>query len=107
MRLWVVALAALAAVRAAIALGALAASGDQLPGLPRYRFVALTGDATGYYAATREFMAAWGRLPVPFVGVLALATAVGAVLLVREWRRRPDRRGGLGLSAALGAAPLL
>jgi len=106
MRLWVVALAALAAVRAAVALGALAASGEQLPGLPRYRFMALPGDATGYYAATREFMAAWGRQPVLVVAVLALATVAAAVLLVRAWRRRPDRRPWLVVSATLGASLL-
>jgi hypothetical protein len=106
MRLWVGALAALVAVRAAIALGALAASGEQLPGLPRYRFVALPGDATGYYAATREFMAAWGRLPVLVVAVLALATVAAALLLVRAWRRRHDRRSWLVVGAASGASLL-
>src|SRR5918994_5045202 len=74
-RRWLLVVAALAALRTAVPLAALAASGEQLPGLPRYRFVALPGDATGYYAATREFMAAWGRLPSVAVAVLALATA--------------------------------
>ena len=103
---WLLALGALAAVRAAVALAALAASGEQLPGLPRYTFVALPGDATGYYAATREFMAAWGRLPVAAVALLALATVAGAVVLVREWRRRRERRAWLVVCAAAGASLL-
>ncbi|MDQ3821879.1 MAG: hypothetical protein M3321_01395, partial [Actinomycetota bacterium] len=51
------AVGALAAVRVAIPLAALAASGRALPGLPRYEYDGLTGDATGFYAATREFIA--------------------------------------------------
>lgn len=93
------ALAGLAALRAAIPLAALAASGDQLPGLPRYRFVAQSGDATGYYAATREFMAAWGRLPPALVAALAIGSIAGAVLLVRSWGRRPERRAWLVIAA--------
>jgi len=92
MKRWTIAIAALAAFRAGVALAALAAHDRALPGLPRYRFVALPGDATGYYAATREFMAAWGRLPLAVFGLVVLATAAGAVLVVREWRRRPGRR---------------
>ena len=105
-RNWWLVLAALAAVRVGVALAALAASGEQLPGLPRYRFLALPGDATGYYAATREFMAAWGRLPLVVVGLVACSTAAGAILLAREWRRRPDRRPWLVVGAAAGAASL-
>ena len=51
MNRWLAALVALAAVRAAIPLAALAAEGSSLPGSPRYDFVGLTGDATGCYAA--------------------------------------------------------
>jgi hypothetical protein len=105
-RAWWALLAGLCALRAGVALAALAASGEQLPGLPRYRFLALPGDATGYYAATREFMAAWARLPVVVVGVLALSTLAGAVLLVRAWRRRPARRPWLVVAAAAGCSAL-
>jgi hypothetical protein len=105
-RRWLLVVAALAALRTAVPLAALAASGEQLPGLPRYRFVALPGDATGYYAATREFMAAWGRLPVAAVFVLALAAVACAFVLVREWRRRPARRPWLVVAAALAASLL-
>jgi hypothetical protein len=107
MRLWVVALVGLAAFRTAIPLAALAASGEQLPGLPRYRFVALSGDATGFYAATREFMASWGRLPVALVVALALVGLLGGGLLVRIWRRRPDRRPWVVVAAALGTASIV
>ncbi|MGH3102668.1 MAG: hypothetical protein ACRDN6_01040, partial [Gaiellaceae bacterium] len=80
---WFAALATLGAIRVAIPLAALAAEGSSLPGLPRYDFVALTGDATGYYAAAREFMAAWGRLPPVLVAALAVAAVAAGVLLVR------------------------
>jgi hypothetical protein len=103
----VVALAGLAALRTSIPLAALAASDDQLPGLPRYRFVALSGDATGFYAATREFMASWGRLPVALVAALALVGLLGGALLVRIWRRRPDRRPWVVVAAALGTASIV
>jgi hypothetical protein len=106
MRLWLAVLAVLAALRAAVPLAALAASGEQLPGLPRYSFVALTGDATGYYAATREFMAAWGRLPLLVVAALALCVVAGAVLLVRAWRRRPEQRAWLVVAAGAVASSL-
>jgi hypothetical protein len=96
--LWAV--AALAAFRAAVPLAALAASGRQLPGLPRYEYVGLTGDATGYYAAAREFMASWGRLPVLVVALLALGVLAGAVALAWAWRSRPGRRPWLVASAA-------
>jgi hypothetical protein len=106
MKRWAIAIALLAAFRAAVALAALAAHGDQLPGLPRYRFVALPGDATGYYAAAREFMAAWGRLPVAVFGLVVLAALAGAVLLVREWRRAPHRRPWLVVAGCAGASAL-
>lgn len=97
---WQGALAALVAVRVAIPLVALAASGHALPGMPRYDFVALTGDATGFYAAAREFMAAWGRLPVGVVAALALVVLASAVVLVLLWRRRADLRPWLVAGAA-------
>jgi hypothetical protein len=76
-------LALLVAVRVAIPLAALAASGSKLPALPRYRFVALTGDATGFYAAARELIAS---LAAP---VLAVALVVVAALWWRGRLRSP------------------
>jgi len=88
-RIWI-ALAVLAAVRVAIPLAELAHA--DFPGLPEYRRHGLSGDATGFYAATREFLAAWGRLPRVGLALLALFTLAFCVWLVREWTRRPERR---------------
>src|SRR5436305_7541285 len=96
-------LAFLAAIRVAIPLAAYADAGSKLPGLPSFsrpaRDGGLSGDATGFYAATREFMAAWGRMPRGVLALdllLALGAAVAIVLL---WRRRPDRRPWLAAAA--------
>jgi hypothetical protein len=103
---WWSALAFLMAVRLAIPLAAYAAHGSKLPGIPRFtrpaRDGGLMGDATGFYAATREFMAAWGRMPRTILGldVLFVLAAVAAIAVV--WRRRPDLRSWLP-AAALGA----
>lgn len=97
--LWAV--AGLAVFRAAVPLAALAASGHALPGFPRYEYDGLTGDATGFYAATREFMASWGRLPPAVVGALAIATLVFAVVLIRQWRANGERRAWLVALAAV------
>src|SRR5438067_1196731 len=71
---WWLPLGLLAAIRVAIPLAAFADEGSRLPGMPAFfRFPhdgGLTGDATGFYAATREFMAAWGRMP-RLVGLIA------------------------------------
>src|SRR3954451_23493313 len=59
----------------------------------------LEGDATGFYAATREFMAAWGRMPRAVLPLDALfAVAAGAALLL-TWRRRPSWRPWLAAGA--------
>ncbi len=89
MRRWWGILAALAAVRVAIPLADWATG---LPGVPRFHYRGLRGDATGFYAATREFMAAWGRVPRVGLVLLALAAIVAAVWIVRAWVRRPQDR---------------
>jgi hypothetical protein len=86
-----VALVALAALRVAFPLAALAASGHKLPGLPRYTYGPLTGDATGYLATARELISAAGRLR-GWLLPIALAVLVAGGLALRVWRRRPDRR---------------
>jgi hypothetical protein len=98
-RFWA-ALAALACVRIAVPLAELAHA--DLPRLPRYRHHALSGDATGFYAATREFMAAWARLPRIGFALLALFTLAFVVWVVREWIRRPARRWWLAPLTLLG-----
>jgi hypothetical protein len=89
---WWPALGLLVAIRLAIPLAARADSGSQLPGLPRWTYRGLQGDATGFYAAAREFMAAWGRVPRPLLALLAVALAAAVVALVCAWRRRPALR---------------
>ena len=103
-RTWLWALGALAAIRVAIPVAALAASGDALPGLPRYEYAGLTGDATGFYAATREFIASPARLGAVLLGLLVLATLLAAVALVVAWRRRFVERAWLVVAAAAGFA---
>jgi hypothetical protein len=54
-----------------------------LPGLPRYRYDPLDGDAYGYYSAVRELLATWrreGRVLLPL-------TLIVAVAFVLVWRR--------------------
>lgn len=82
-RAWIVSLAALVALRVAIPLVALAASGQDLPGLPPYTYVPLNGDATGFYAEARELIStAFG----PAGAVAALLLCAGAFA---AWRLRP------------------
>jgi hypothetical protein len=86
----------LAAIRVAIPLAAVADEGSKLPGIPAFvrssRDGGLTGDATGFYAATREFMAAWGRMPRIVLALDALFALAATVAIVLLWRRRPDLR---------------
>jgi hypothetical protein len=100
---WWSALALLAAIRVAIPLAALVASGSKLPGIPRFTRSpsdgGLTGDATGFYAATREFMAAWGRMPRPVLALDALFALAAAAAIVIAWRRRPRLRPWLAAAA--------
>ncbi len=103
---WWSALGLLVAVRLAIPLAAYADEGHKLPGIPAFHDLGLTGDANGFYAATREFMAAWGRMPRLLLGLAALAALAGAVGLVLAWRRRPDLRPWL-VPAAVFAFGLL
>src|SRR6478672_8885671 len=89
----------LAAIRVAIPLAAYADRGSSLPGLPTFsrsaRDGGLTGDATGFYAATREFMAAFGRMPRAVLALDALLALAAAVAIVLLWRRRPAWRAWL------------
>jgi hypothetical protein len=89
----------LAAVRVAIPVAAYADRGSRLPGLPRFdrprALGGLSGDATGFYAATREFMAAWGRMPRPLFALAAVAALATIVAFAACWRRRPDLRAWL------------
>jgi hypothetical protein len=101
---WWPALGLLVAVRLAIPLAARADSGSKLPGLPRFTYRGLQGDATGFNAAAREFMAAWGRIPRPLLALVAIALVAAAVVVVRLWRRRPALRPWLPPLALLAVA---
>jgi hypothetical protein len=82
----------LAAIRVAIPLAAYADRGSSLPGMPVFERSArdggLTGDATGFYAAAREFMAAWGRMPRAVLALDALLALAAAIAIAVLWRRR-------------------
>lgn len=99
MRAWWVALGLLVAVRLAIPLASYAESGSQVPSMPDFVRAptdgGLQGDATGFYAATRQFMAAWGRMPRPVLVLVALGLLGSAIVLVTAWRRRPALRAWL------------
>src|SRR5579864_1628399 len=103
MRSWWSTLALLVAARLAIPIAAYVDAGSKLPGVPRFvrphADGGLQGDATGFYAAAREFMAAWGRMP----RALFALDVLSAIALALMWRRRPDLRPWLvpvGLFAA-------
>jgi hypothetical protein len=103
---WWGSLGLLAAVRVAIPVAAYADRGSKLPGLPRFErghaLGGLSGDATGFYAATREFMAAWTRMPRSLLAFLLVAALAGAVALVVLWRRAPAWRPWLVPAAVFG-----
>src|SRR5258708_28806367 len=92
---WWGALALLAAVRVAIPLAVYASGASRLPGLPAFRRSpqggGLTGDATGFYAAAREFLARWGRMPRAALALDALFAVLAATGIVVPWPMRPAR----------------
>jgi hypothetical protein len=87
-RTWWTALGALAAVRVAIPLAALASEGSSLPGLPAYRYEPIPGDAHAYYWAARELLAGVGRLNAVWP-VLAAFLFAGALVAAYRLRRSP------------------
>jgi hypothetical protein len=72
--------------RVVFPLAVLAASpGRLLPGLPRYRYNPLEGDAYGYYFGAREILDVWRREAVVVLPV-ALAAAAVVFFAWRRWR---------------------
>lgn len=107
-RRWLIALGGLAALRMALPLAALVASGGQLPGFPPYTYGPLTGDAPGYISTARALISGAAGLG-PLLAPLALAAAVGLGVATRVWRRDRGRRhwalvGGALLVFTLAAA---
>lgn len=97
-----VVLGLLVALRVATSLAVLAASpGRLLPGLPRFRYDPLVGDAYGYYSCVREILSVWRR----HIGVMApvLLLVIAGVVVV--WRSSPSR--ALRVEAVLVAAGLV
>ena len=85
-------MAVLAVLRILPALIVLAANGHSLPLLPSYRYAPPIGDAYGFHAAAREFIAVWLRLSIPMLAValaIVVAASAGGGIL---WRgdRRPE-----------------
>ena len=92
------------AIRLAFPVAALVAEGSTFPGLPRFDYGQLYGDANAYYAASREIIAASAHVAPLLVG-LALLGVGGAYLALR-------RRAGLAvptliLATAVAAAATL
>jgi hypothetical protein len=104
---WWCALSLLIGVRLAIPLAAYVDAGSKLPGMPRWQNLGLQGDATGFYDASREFMAAWGRIPRPLLALAAVAAVAAVAGLVRSWRRRPDLRAWLAPAGLLAFSLLV
>jgi hypothetical protein len=98
---WWVPLLALAAVRAAVPLVALAASGSDLPGLPPYSYAPLTGDSFGFYAAAREFLATFGRIDKAIALALLAASLSAGWASLQLWRHGRRWHGVVGLAAVL------
>lgn len=105
MRRWWATLGILAVARVAIAVGDYAGAGSTVSFVPRFvrpaRDGGLEGDATGFYAGAREFMASWGRMPHPVLGVTAALTLLCAAAIAVAWRRRLDLRPWLPPAALL------
>lgn len=102
-RLWTAALALLVVVRVAIPLAVLAAAGRDLPGLPPYDYRPLIGDATGFYAESRELIS------VSFgpAGVAALLLLVAGAVAVRRLRRSWAAIPAACLAVSLAASALV
>jgi hypothetical protein len=79
--------AALAAIRVVVPLLVLA--GVAVPGTPAFAYDGLTGDATGFYAAAREFVASFGRVTSVLVVATVLAAVAGSITVARLRRRAP------------------
>jgi hypothetical protein len=105
MRRWWGVIGVLAGVRVAIAVADYAGAGSKVSFMPRFvrpaRDGGLEGDATGFYAGAREFMASWGRMPHAVLALTAVLVIVAAAAIVAAWRKRPDLRPWLPPAALL------
>src|SRR5262249_33044472 len=83
--------AALAALRVLPAVIVAIANGHSLPLLPGYPYGPPTGDTYGFYAAAREFISSWTRIPEPLWAVAVLVLVAALAFALRAWGR--ERRG--------------
>lgn len=93
--------ALLAVLRVVPALIVLAANGRSLPTLPGYGYGPATGDTYGFYAAAREFVSVWSRMPKSHLGLAVIALIALLALAYRLWRRAER-----GFAVAVGAAAI-
>jgi len=97
-------LGALVAVALAIPIAALAASGHKVPGMPLFRYDGLSGDASGYYAASRQFISKGATPTGAVLGLALLAVCIGLAVAMRRGRLAPHWAliaGCLALSTAV------
>jgi hypothetical protein len=78
------ALGALVLVAVAIPLAALASSGHALPGVPGFEYDRLSGDATGYYTGSRQFISKEGSWTGVVLALALIGVAAGLVVAVRR-----------------------
>ena len=100
-RTWIVALVGLAALRVAVPLVALAASGRDLGVFPRYDYEPLIGDATGFYATARELISAAAGPAGAVALVLLAAGGWAAWKLPRAWYRVVAAAASVALAATV------
>jgi len=81
---WWWAIAACVGLRILIPLAALGSEGNALPGLPAYDYGPFYGDANGFYATSRELVAAAARAAVPLVVIGACGVVCCAILVRRR-----------------------
>lgn len=94
-------------LRLALPLVALAASGRSLGVVPGYDYAPLNGDAFGFYAAAREFMASIVRVPAPAIALAALVVVAACLASWRIFRAVPARRWVAILLVAAAFVPAL
>jgi hypothetical protein len=97
-------LGALAVVAVAIPVAALAASGHALPDMPRFHYDGLTGDASGYYAASRQFISKAAGPRGALLALMVIGVLAALLIAVRRRRLAPHWAlvaGCLALSAAV------
>lgn len=93
--------AALAFLRIAPAIVALGADGRSLPLIPGYSYGPPEGDTYGFYAAAREFISAWTRVPLALAAPGALLLLLMVVAAVRCWARG-SRAVAIAIAATAG-----